>query len=101
MQVIWNYSATNAFGTYTITFTNRTQWVTTPPSQFINEPAFTQNTSTFVCYSLAQLVDRNGNALLFSYGPPGPCGFPLLSQITDGSGAALLSFNRTTKGRAT
>jgi len=98
MEVTWNYSASSAFGTYTITFSNRTKWVTTTPSQFINAPVFTQNASTFVCYSLSQLVDRNGNAILFSYGLTGPSGFPLLNDITDGSGVALLSFNRATNG---
>lgn len=82
----WNYDGTPG-GHYTITFQDRTKWVTGSLIAAIN------------CYALARIVDRNGHALTFNYGAPAP-GFhwPLLSSITNEDGTALLTIQRATDG---
>jgi len=86
LSVEWDYDAASAAGHYTVTFPDRTRWVTT-----VINPAST-------CHSLAQIVDRNGNAINFNYGPVGPGRWPLLASITDATGAALLTVQRATDG---
>jgi RHS repeat-associated protein len=90
LAVTWNYDASNLCGFFTLTFGDRSRWLTTGPAKAINQAA--------LCFSLARQEDQVGNALLFNYGPLGATGFPLLSSITDGSGAALLTFSRATDG---
>ncbi len=82
----WNYDGSPG-GHYTITFKNRTRWVTGPLIGVIN------------CYPLSRIVDRNGHATTFNYGAPAP-GFhwPLLSSITNEDGTALLTIQRATDG---
>lgn len=85
--VTWNYDATSSYGHYTMTWSDRTQWVTTP----IN--------SATGCYALAQLIDRNGNALTFNYAAPvSSGGWPLLASITNQDGTALLTIQRVGDG---
>ena len=88
MAVEWDYDSQSALGHYTITLSNRTRWVTT-----------VINSNTY-CYALAQIIDRNGNALNFNYGPNATGGnWPLLSTISDaGSGMVLLNIQRATDG---
>jgi RHS repeat-associated protein len=90
LAVTWNYDANNLCGTFTLTFGDRSRWLTTAPAKAINQAAF--------CFGLARIEDQVGSALRFTYGAPGASGFPLLASITDGSGAALLTFSRATDG---
>jgi len=82
----WDYDGTPG-GHYTITAKDRTKWVTGPRIAAIN------------CSPLAQIVDRNGNAITLNYGAPTP-GFhwPLLSSITNEDGTALLTLQQATDG---
>ncbi len=90
MQVEWDYSANNTLGYYTITFPDRSQWVTTTDAKVVN--------GTSVLYLLGQQRDRNGNAINFYYTTYGSTGFPLLSSITDANNTVLLTLNRATDG---
>src|SRR5207248_293580 len=50
-------------------------------------------------YSLAQVQDRLGNAIVFNYGAYGPTRFPLITSITDASnGSTLLAITRAADG---
>src|SRR5207247_611862 len=100
----WDYDSASASGHYTVTFHDRTQWVTTVAQVSIG--------ATAVCHQLGQILDPklsgNGaapNALLFKYVNPakminapvaGSSGFPVLQTIVDGyNSSTLLTFNRT------
>ena len=90
MLVEWDYDSSTGGTYYTITFANRTQWVTTGLI-----PGFT-------CCALAAIRDRMGNALYFNYTPPPP-GFhwPLLASIStgpNGAGSTLLTIERSLDG---
>ena len=101
MLVEWDYDASSPIGHYTITMADRTRWITT------TEQASTVYLGAYDAqygvsyYQLAQIVDRNGNAINFNY-VPSPngsfawaSGYPLLSTITDaGTGLALLTITR-------
>lgn len=108
VAVDWHYSAGNPYGYYTITFPDRTKWVTTPARRSVaTHPSNPQHHPVgWYQYQLARIVDRNGNAIHFNYGAPGTAisasGYPLLESITDqpnGAGAALMSISRTGDGR--
>ena len=83
LLVDWDYDSTSTSGHYTIMHADRTKWVTT-----------TRNAAS--CCALAQIIDRNGNALSFNYTAPStPNEWPLLSNITDAStGNVLLAIQR-------
>ena len=88
--VEWDYDPNNTSGYYTITFPDRTQWITT---NFISGPN---------CYALAQLRDRVGNAIYFNYNSP-LTGYlwPLLASIStgpNGTGTTLLTIQRSSDG---
>jgi RHS repeat-associated protein len=87
-EVIWNYSAANAGGYYTVTFPDRSKWVTSGIDSTVN------------CYLLHEQLDRNGNGLEFYYTPnPVYNAFPLLSYINDlATGTTLLTVKRTNDG---
>jgi len=103
MLVEWDYDAASPTGHYTITLPDRTRWITTAPSQEVVSTGNGYPYSYSLLYSLAQVVDRNGNALNFTYGYISPAdGWPLLTSIADGStGTTLLSLNRDTNGGVT
>ncbi len=90
LLVEWDYETNNSTDYYTITFPDRSKWVTTSYAKLVN--------GTAIVYLLQQQIDRNGNAIFFYYNSYGSTGFPLLSSITDSNNSALLSFNRTTNG---
>lgn len=95
-----NYSATltgNLY--YRIVFSDRIQWITGAAS------TVSDGQSNNSIYPLAQLVDRNGNAITFHYGPAAggitagtPYQWPLLSTITNNDGTALLTVVRANDG---
>ncbi len=86
MLLDWNYDGSTG-GHYTVTFQDRTKWVTGSLIAAIN------------CYPLARIVDRNGHALTFNYGTPASgYAWPLLSSITNEDGTALLTLQRATDG---
>ena len=70
----WDYNATTSNFYFTLTFADRTKWITT-------------NGAT-PC--LSQIVDRNGNAITFNLNANG-----LLSTITDKNNQALLTIVRS------
>ena len=87
MLVQWNYSAALPYGYFTITFADRTKWITTG---YVAAPQ---------CFLLAQLVDRNGSADTFNYSQSvDSYGWPLLSSITNAKGTALLTIARANDG---
>ncbi len=100
--VEWDYDAASSAGHYTVTLPDRTRWVTTPPSRYVAS-AYTTLPSYSLSYSLARIVDRNGNALNLSSGYTSPSdNWPLLTGIADGNtGATLLSISRDTTGFVT
>ncbi len=92
-----NYSAAGLY--YSIVFSDRTQWITTAAY------SVGSGTGTYSIYPLAQLVDRNGNAITFHYGPAAggnTAGFayqwPLLTSITNQDNTALLTVVRANDG---
>ncbi len=110
MLLEWDYSSTDPTGYYTVTMPDRTKWIT---GGLVNS-VFVSSTNCNLFHQLAQVVDRNGNAINFNYGPPAPStpaggqpegnaggsGFPLLASITQAGsgGTTLLTINRTTDG---
>lgn len=88
MLVEWDYDTQNTLGHYTITFPDRTRWITTTVNYYT------------LCCSLAQIVDRNNNAINFNYSSAATTGtWPLLSTISEASnGTVLLSIQRATDG---
>jgi RHS repeat-associated protein len=91
--VSWNYNSSNSSTYYVITDQERTQYVTSPIS------------SSTLCGVLAEIIDRNGNAIHFNYGAPlqEPStwvteSWPLLASITDSNGSPLLVINRAQDG---
>jgi RHS repeat-associated protein len=93
-QVVWNYSSAQADGYYTITFPNRSQFVTT--TSYYSGPITDQ-----LWYALSQEADRNGNYINFLYNTPGLGSKPLLSSITDSNNSALLTITRASNGNIT
>jgi RHS repeat-associated protein len=88
MEIVWNYSAANAGGYYTITFPDRSKWITTGVDSAVG------------CYLLGKELDRNGNGVVFNYTPnPVYNGWPLISTVSDlATGTTLLSVKRTNDG---
>ena len=89
MLVEWDYDASSTAGYYTITFPDRTQWVT-------------GNINAANCLQLAQIKDRVGSTIYFNYAAPLPgYRWALLSSISTGAnatGTILLTVQRTTDG---
>src|SRR5579884_2262329 len=90
LLVEWDYDPNNSSGYYTITFPDRSQWITTDmiPNVY--------------CCALAEIRDRLGNAIYFNYTAP-PSGFdwPLLTSIStgpNGTGMTLLTIRRYADG---
>lgn len=104
MLVEWDYDASNRSGHYTITMPDRTKWITTVAHEAAVDPENDYNEQREVyLYQLAQLVDHNGNGLVFNYGSPGTkdgdSSYPLLSSISDlSTGSSLLTLSRVTTG---
>ena len=99
--VEWDYDTSIPSSHYTITFPDRSQWVTGPTTH--GTPTTGYDTVT---YSLAQIRDRVGNAINLNYGAPATwasaSGFPLLSSITDATTSAiLLQVDRAIDGTGT
>jgi len=93
LLVEWDYDSTGgSLGHYTITFQDRTKWIT---SNIVT-------TSSIYSYPLAQITDRNGNSIYFNYSaPPSGMPWPLLSNIStgaSGTGTVLLNVVRTGDG---
>ncbi len=89
LLITWNYDTTNGSTYFTLTFPDRTQWVT---GDSLSAP-------TMGPYVLKQIIDPNGNAINFLYSGTGAdSGLPLLSQITDKNGSALLTISRSSSG---
>ena len=89
---------------YSILWKDRTQWVTSPSCGMTN-PTVTGGTAAVAVYPLGQIVDRNGHAIAFHYGPAaagntagGAFQWPLLSSITGEDGTALLTVVRVGDG---
>jgi RHS repeat-associated protein len=85
--VTWNYDTAHSSTYFTITLADRTKWITTD----------TTTAPGFAWYPLGKIVDRNGNAIQFSYTSPAS-GFPLLTSIADTNNVTLLTINRAANG---
>ena len=89
MLVEWDYDASSTAGYFTLTFADRTQWIT-------------GGKNTANCFVLAQIKDRMGNAIYLNYTPAlSGYNWPLLSSISTGAnatGTILLTVQRTTDG---
>ena len=93
-----NYAATGNY--YSVVWSDRTQWVTAAAANVTN--GYGGNS---VVYPLGQIVDRNGHAITFHYGPAAggtidgaAFAWPLLSSITNENGTALLTVVRVRDG---
>jgi RHS repeat-associated protein len=95
----WDYNSSTGTNFFTITFANRTQWITTSENSATN------------CYMLYEILTRNysssdptQNVITFNYAtglevkPYVVALWPLLTSIIDGSGNPLLVINRATDG---
>jgi RHS repeat-associated protein len=85
--VEWDYASGVYGGYFTITYADRTQWITTG---FTGQYGAGSNR----CF-LSQIVDRNGNYILMCYGGLGTYNLPLLSAIDNSFGIVLLSIGRS------
>jgi hypothetical protein len=93
LTIEWDYDG-SAGGHYTISFADQSRWITTGATH--------SSGVLTVDYQLAQIQDRNGNALDLNYGDPGDPpslrgapGYPLLTSIADHSTTnALLTIQR-------
>jgi RHS repeat-associated protein len=87
--VEWDYDSSSSSGHYTITFRDRTKWIT-------------GTANPKLCFEPAIITDRNGNSIYLNYGSPAAGSvWPLLSSITtgrSGSGTQLLTVQRATDG---
>src|SRR5579884_1868676 len=82
-----DYDSSNGSNYFTITFANRTQIVT-------KDVYSVTTSSTFSYYPIYKIVDRNANYIKINYTTPTGGAFPLMTNITDAAGSALLTFNR-------
>ena len=76
MMVEADYDPVSTGTYYTVTFANRTKWITVPYADGIESPG-----------ALSQIVDKSGNAIHFQYGAYG------LASISDSAGHTLLTIN--------
>jgi len=94
--VEWDYAGSlNPSGNFVITFMDRSKWITSS----INSKTDSVSGQKINCYELAQILDRNGNAISFNYTSQ-TNGWDLLSNIqSNASGAPiLLTINRAGDG---
>ena len=92
LRVEWDYDANFPSGYYTVTLPDRSKWITT---------AGEGDSVNGLHYPLGQMQNGLGKALLFSYGSRGDSSFPVLTQISDTNGSALLTFARNSHGNLT
>ncbi len=92
----WNYNSTTGNDYFVITLPDRGKWILSPIDNHYYTPSDGAG-----WYSLTSIADRVGNAISFQYNSSYGDLMPVITEIDDSKGAALLTVQRDSLGDIT